>query len=84
MNISEYIIKALQKKHTIDSEIDIVTLNYVESGYVDSIGIIQFVVEIEDKFGISFTDDEISSPSFQVVGDLIKLVERKVKENEES
>jgi acyl carrier protein len=84
MNISEYILKALQKKYTIDKDTDLDTFNYVEKGYVDSLGIIQFVVELEDEFGISFTDEEISSSSFKIVGELIKMVERKVSKNEES
>lgn len=79
MNVSEYILGALQKKYTIDKSIDLETLNYVENGYVDSLGIIQFVCEIEDEFGIAFSDEEIASSSFQIVGDLIRLIERKLE-----
>lgn len=84
LNISDFIIGKLQKKYTIDKDVDIETLNYVESGYVDSLGIVQFVVEIEDEFGIEFSDDELADPSFKIVGELIKLVERKVMNHEES
>ncbi|MGG1312931.1 MULTISPECIES: acyl carrier protein [Cohnella] len=84
MNVSEFILAKLQKKYTIDKSVNIETLNYVESGYVDSLGIIQFVSEIEDEFGITFSDEELASPSFQIVGELIKLIERKRKENGES
>lgn len=82
MNVSEYILGALQKKYTIDKSIDLETLNYVENGYVDSLGIIQFVCEIEDEFGITFSDEEIASSSFQIVGELIKLIERKLEEKQ--
>ena len=82
MNVAEYIIGALQKKHTLDKTVDLDTLNYVEEGYVDSLGIIQFVSEIEAEFGITFSDEELASPSFQIAGELIKLVERKLKEKE--
>lgn len=84
MNVSDFIIGILQKKYTIDKNINIETLNYVESGYVDSLGIIQFVVEIEDEFGIEFSDDELADPSFKIAGELIKLVERKVMNNKKS
>ncbi len=84
MGVSEFILKLLQKKYSIERDIDIDTLNYVESGYVDSLGIIQFVFEIEDEFGIEFSDEELAAPSFKIVGELIKLIERKVMENEES
>jgi len=82
MNVAEYIVGALQKKHTIDKSVDLETLNYVEDGYVDSLGIIQFVSEIEAEFGIAFSDEELASPSFQIAGELIKLVERKLREKE--
>ncbi len=84
MNVSDFILNRLQKKYTIDKNIDIDTLNYVENGYVDSLGIIQFVIEIEDQFGIQFTDQEVIDPSFKIVGGLIKLVERKMMSNEKS
>lgn len=78
MKVSDFVISRLQKKYTIDDSIDMETLNYVESGYVDSLGIIQFMVELEDEFGIEFTDEELADPAFKIVGELIKLVERKV------
>lgn len=84
MNIADFIIGKLQKKYSIGKDIDIETLNYVESGYVDSLGIIKFVYEIEDEFGIEFSDTELADPSFRIVGELIKLIERKVMNNEKS
>ena len=81
MSVSEYVLRALQKKYTINKDLDVETLNYFESGFVDSLGIIQFIIQIEEEFGISFSDEELADPSFQVVGKLIKLIERKVNEN---
>ncbi|WP_066055924.1 phosphopantetheine-binding protein [Robertmurraya korlensis] len=80
MDILEFIVKYLEKKHTIDHSVDLETLNYVESGYVDSLGIIQFVCELEDEFDIEFSEQELSSQSFQVVGQLKKLIETKIAE----
>lgn len=78
MDVLAFVLGQLQKKYTIDQKIDINTLNYVESGYVDSLGIIQFIVEIENEFGIEFSDAELAAPSFKVVGELVKLIERKM------
>lgn len=80
MNVSDFILGALQKKYTIDKSINLATLNYVESGYVDSLGIIQFVCEIEEEFGVTFSDKELASSSFQIVGELIELIEKKLEE----
>ncbi|SJZ43649.1 phosphopantetheine-binding protein [Selenihalanaerobacter shriftii] len=84
MDVSNFIIGLLEKKNKIDESVDIETLNYVEKGYVDSLGIIKFVVEIEDEFEIEFSDDELADPSFKIVGELIKLVEGKIKNNEKN
>lgn len=78
MEVSEYITNYLQRKCSFKENTDIGALNYVENGYVDSLGIIQFVAEIEEKYNISFTDEELYSPSFQIVGDLISLIEDKI------
>lgn len=80
--VSDFIIKLLQRRHKIEKTENIENLNYVEKGYVDSLGIIKFVAEIEDEFGIEFSDEELASPSFKVLGELIKLVERKIERNE--
>jgi acyl carrier protein len=54
-------------------------LNYVESGYVDSLGFIQFIATIEDEFAIEFTSEEMANPELNVVGTLIELIESKIK-----
>ena len=82
-SISNFILNYLQKEYTFQEE-DIDTINYVESGYIDSLAVIKFVVELEDEFGIEFSDDELSLPDFKLVGGLIKLVESKVGQNENS
>lgn len=80
MEVAKFIIETLQKKSNLDLEVENLSdLNYVERGYVDSLGIIKFIYEIEDKFNIQFSDEELSSPSFQIVGELIELVEKKLE-----
>jgi acyl carrier protein len=71
-----FILNYLQKEYTFPDD-DIDTINYVESGYIDSLAMLKFVVELEDKFGIEFSDGELSLPDFKIVGGLIKLVELK-------
>lgn len=84
MTARDFILKELQRKYTLDKETDIESFNYLESGYIDSIGIIQFLASLEEAYDIEFTDAEIADPSFKIVGQLAQLVERKVMENERS
>ena len=38
------------------------------------------VRELEDEFGITFDDSELTSPEFGVVGSLVEMIEKKIGE----
>jgi len=78
--VKEFIVDYIQREYTISEDIDIMELNYVEAGYIDSLGMIQFIAVIEDEFGISFSDDELADPDIKVVGKLINMVVKKLEE----
>jgi len=78
MNIRDYVLSALQEKHSINNLVDLDKLNYIDEGYIDSFGIVQFVCNLEEQFNITFSDDEMMSDEFQVVGKLINLIESKI------
>lgn len=77
-NIEEFVLNYIQKKYTVPETTDIYSLNYIDEGYVDSLGLVKFIVELEDEFGIEFSDSELEDNSIKIVGDLIKLIERKM------
>ena len=79
--IRQFILDNIQTEYTIPAETDIETLNYVEEGYVDSMAMMRFVIELEDEFGIEFTDEELEDPAFKLVGALEKMIENKMGEN---
>ena len=76
--VEEFITEYIQREYTIPQEVDIFSLNYIESGYIDSLGLLQFVATIEDEFGIEFSDEELESLDIKVVGTLIRMIERKI------
>lgn len=78
MIAKEYILNALQREYTFKSGVDVETIDFVEEGYLNSLAIIQFVVELEDEFNIEFSEEELNDPDFRVVGKLVELVEKKV------
>lgn len=78
--VKEFIVDYIQREYTISEDIDIMELNYVEAGYIYSLGMIQFIAVIEDEFGISFSDDELADPDIKVVGKLINMVVKKLEE----
>jgi len=78
--IKDFIVDYIQREYTLPDDIDIMNLNYVEEGYVDSLGLIQFIAVVEDEFGITFTDDELAKPDIKVVGKMVELVLAKMGE----
>ena len=46
-NVKDFIVDYIQREYTIPEDTDILNLNYVEEGYIDSMGLIQFIAVIE-------------------------------------
>ncbi|MDO4321560.1 MAG: acyl carrier protein [Lachnospiraceae bacterium] len=78
MSVKDFVTEYIQREYTVPEDVDIMTLNYVESGYVDSLGLVQFIATIEDEFGIEFTDDELEDTNIKVVGGLVSTIEKKI------
>jgi acyl carrier protein len=78
-SVREYILEALQREYGFKNGVDVDNINYIEEGYMDSLGMIRFITELEDTFQIEFSEDEMESASFQFVGGLIGLVEKKCR-----
>jgi D-alanine--poly(phosphoribitol) ligase subunit 2 len=76
-NVKEYILKRVQKRSKLPKDCDISTFDYIASGYVDSMGLILFIVDIEAKFDIEILDTDIESPDFRTIGGLISIVMQK-------
>lgn len=77
-DVKSFVLDYIQREYTVPSEVDIMALNYIESGYVDSLGLIQFIATIEDEFEIAFSDEELENDDIKVVGKLIAMIEKKI------
>lgn len=51
----------------------------LEAVGINSVGFIRLVVAIENQFGFEFDDEMLNMELFQVIGDLISYIERKIK-----
>lgn len=49
----------------------------METGLIDSTGILQVVVFLEDKYGITVGDDDLVPSNLDSVENIVKFVERK-------
>ena len=48
---------------------------------LDSMAVVGIITALEERFGFSVYDDEISAENFETLGSLIAFVERKLNEN---
>ena len=78
--VKDFIIDYIQREYTVSEDSDIMNLNYVEEGYIDSLGLIQFIAVIEDEFGIEFSDDDLASDDVKIVGKMIELITSKMED----
>ncbi|MBI4308465.1 MAG: acyl carrier protein [Chloroflexi bacterium] len=49
-------------------------LNYFEAKLIDSLGVIELITEVEDHFGISFTDRDFQDRRFSTIGGLEEII----------
>lgn len=75
--ILEYISGLIQKKGKLPANCDIAEFNYIDTGHIDSIAIIKFVLDIETKFNIEITDEDMMTVQFRTVGGLVCLIASK-------
>jgi acyl carrier protein len=64
--------KSQGKLPNLDSEI--MKFNYLDSGLIDSMKLVEMIVIFEDEFKIKFTHNELQSNEFRTVGGLINLI----------
>ncbi len=76
-DVAAFVLARIQKKAKLAKDADLAAFDYIESGHVDSVGIIHFILEIERTFGIEIGEADIESAEFRTVGGLIALIERK-------
>lgn len=81
MEPREYILMMLQREYSFKEGADVDDIDYIEEGYMDSIGLVQFIIDLEAEYDIQFTDEELSSKEFRTVGKLIEMVEKKAEES---
>lgn len=77
-DILNFLAELLKKKHDLPKGIDLATYRYIDSGHIDSISMIGFIVDIESYFDIEISDLDMESSEFRTIGGLINIINRKI------
>lgn len=79
MDIKEWLIDWFVSK-TSRSKQDIVTIvseNYLESGLIDSFSFVMLLSDIDDEYGITFSNEDFINPLFPTIDGLAQLIEER-------
>jgi len=76
-DITRCITDLLQEKGRIPVA-DVGSYNYVDSGHIDSLGLIKFFIRLEEKFDVDITPADIANRDIRTVAGLAALIERKL------
>jgi acyl carrier protein len=74
--IFSYIVALLEKHGPIPAETDDerMAYRYLEVAHIDSFGLNDFIMEIEDQFNITLSSEDNQSEEFRSVGGLVQLI----------
>ena len=78
-DVKEFVTGYIQREYTVPENKDIMALNFIEEGYIDSMGYIQFISTIEDEFGVEFEVEDMENPDLRIVGNLIEFINKKLE-----
>lgn len=79
--VRDFIVGYLRRNNSLESVSD--DLDFVEMGYINSMELFLFTVELEERFGITLSEGELASTEFRTVGGLSRMVSRKMEPGED-
>ena len=80
--IRDAILEFVEREYKLPDDADYDNFDYVANGYVDSMGLVQFVAILEDDFDIEFSKEELLSSEFRTIGGLERLIREKTENRE--
>jgi acyl carrier protein len=63
---------------------DVVDKDYFEAGWLTSMEVVEFVMEIEQRFGMQFSEADLQDPRFVTIAGLTELILVRSTETTES
>lgn len=77
--IKNFVVNYIEKKGKLPLDIKLDEFNYIDSGYIDSMGIIKFVIVLEENFDIEISEEDMMSSDFRTIGGLCEMLKEKCK-----
>ncbi|MGA7697302.1 MAG: acyl carrier protein [Candidatus Sulfotelmatobacter sp.] len=62
----------------------LLNVDYFEAGFLTSMEVVEFVTDIEQRFGVQFSDRDLQDPRFVTIAGLAELILQRSTETSES
>ncbi len=74
--IRRFVVATLELRGNVpvETEQEIDSYRYLDLGHIDSFGLMRFVAELEDHFGVVFEPEHLQSQEFRTVGGVCHLI----------
>ena len=76
--VKSFVMDFIEKKGPLPADVDLDQFDYMDSGHVDSMRLLKFIIELETEFDVDIEEDEIEDPAFRTVGGLVETVTAKL------
>jgi len=77
MDIQSWIVNWFRENTLAETEelMNGLDMNYFDSGWLDSIGFISFLTDLEKQFSVEFENDAFQEREFSTIAGLAKILE---------
>jgi acyl carrier protein len=77
-DVSDHVLRFFAERAPLRGETreEQLSVAYLDEGLVDSIAIVELVVDLETTYGIRFAPADLQAPEFRTIGGLVGTVER--------
>ncbi|MGB9234775.1 MAG: acyl carrier protein [Terriglobales bacterium] len=73
--VSRWVVDWFSSRSKLDCGLQqALAIDYLQSGLLTSLEIVEFVSQLEDRFGIQFSETEMQDPRFSSIGGIAELV----------
>lgn len=85
-DINHQIINIFRKIKLVKelSDKELLAVNYLDQGFIDSLQIVEMITKLESHFNISFFSEELESAEFRTLGGVGELINQKLKHKQEN
>ena len=72
--VQNWLISWFKNNKGVEERPDIHNCNYFESGFIDSFGVVELIMEIESKYTIRFSQNHFQDRRFATIDGLAEII----------